>query len=114
MKINHIAILSFNFDQCVDHYQEILKIKPSIKIVQSEEIRVAIFQLDNIQLEIFTPIPGNNKFINRKEGLHHMAFENLKTEIEPIHQSIDKDGNPCKFFHPKDMHGVLIESLKTN
>ncbi|HEX9744898.1 MAG TPA: VOC family protein [bacterium] len=128
-RLNHIAVLVENLDSAVSTFTEVWGLAPSeIVTLEKHGIRTAVFNFDNIKVELMEPSgpdTGTAKQLEKRgPGIAHMAIESenvlgkmgeLKskglrfTTEEPslgLHDSL------IAFLHPKDTHGILTEIVQ--
>ena len=124
--INHIGIAVKSLEDHIPFYRDVLKLQfLGIENVPDQKIRLAMFKVGNIQIELLEPVSPDstiNKYIeNKGEGLHHIAYQsdNIENDIEDlIEKNISMiDEKPRKgahdtkiaFIHPKSSGKVLTE-----
>lgn len=123
-KINHIGIAVFDLEKSVTIFKELFGIEPDYETLEDRGLKIAIFQLENVRIELTSPIrPGtalDNFLKKRGDGIHHLAFETddidatLKKFKDMGYEIIDgpKDGAAgytVAFLNPKQTGRVLIE-----
>ncbi len=122
MKLDHIAIAVENFDKAIEFYRELLNIEPEIKEDKERGIIVGIFRLENIKIEIISPISENSEITNfirkRGGGIHHFAIrvndiERYKEKFKAI-SDIQKGltANKVLFLDPREYFKTLIELVE--
>lgn len=126
---NHIAIAVEDLDKSVSVYEDILGMKSSeIITVEEQGVKVAMFDIDNVLLELIQPLDLDNpiaKFIDsRGNAIHHIAFSVESIEAAMKHYSqkgfrligdkprIGAEGKPIIFMHPKSTDGILMEIVE--
>jgi len=119
MRIDHIAIAVENFDLAINFYKKLFNTEPEIKKDEKRGIIVGIFKLENIKVEIMSPISENSEISNfikkRGGGIHHFALkvkdiEKYKNEFKCITDI--QEGLTAKkvlFLDPKEYFKTLIE-----
>ncbi|MDT7879533.1 MAG: VOC family protein [Candidatus Hydrothermia bacterium] len=119
MKVDHIAIAVENFNKAIEFYKELLRVEPEIEKDENRGIIVGIFKLENIKIEIISPISENSEISNfikkRGGGIHHFALrvnniEKYKEKfkcITDIQQGIT--AKKVLFLDPKEYFKTLIE-----
>lgn len=126
MKVDHISILVKSIKNASETYQLLFKVKPKLFIHEEQMVKVAIFHLTNIKIELIEPFTENESLIKRLEangeGLHHLCLEtnDLKNEadrlrkenISPIAKATGGLFGNIQFFNPKNLHGTLVEILE--
>ena len=129
--INHIGIAVKSLEDHIPFYRDVLKLQfLGIENVPDQKIRLAMFKVGNIQIELLEPVSPDstiNKYIeNKGEGLHHIAYQsdNIENDIEDlIEKNISMiDEKPRKgahdtkiaFIHPKSSGKVLTEICQIN
>ena len=129
--INHIGIAVKSLEDHIPFYRDVLKLQfLGIENVPDQKIRLAMFKVGNIQIELFEPTSPDstiNKYIeNKGEGLHHIAYQsdNIENDIENLIEKNIKmiDEKPRKgahntkiaFIHPKSSGKVLTEICQIN
>ena len=127
-KLNHIAIATPSLDDAIKTYKDMLGVKISDPIAQTDHgVKVVFIELPNTKIELLEPLGENSpieKFLdkNKKGGIHHICFEvedidsaimRLKRDGASIlgdgKAKIGAHGKPVIFLHPKDFNGTLIE-----
>ena len=127
-KLNHIAIATPKLDEAVKTYKNMLGVKISSPIDQTDHgVKVVFIELPNTKIELLEPLGEKSpieNFLekNKKGGIHHICFEvaNINSAILSLEKDgatvlgdgeakIGAHGNPVIFLHPKDFNGTLIE-----
>ena len=125
-RVEHIAIAVEDLDTAASVYQAVLGIPDSGReTVESEQVRIAFFELGGTRLELLEPTAENSpvgRFIKRRgPGLHHIALE-----VDDIEAAIERcrlagletvgdaprsgaGGRLVAFLHPGGTGGVLLE-----
>ncbi|MEO0241120.1 MAG: VOC family protein [candidate division WOR-3 bacterium] len=127
MKINHISIATPEFEKTLEIFKNLLGIKPEIINFEERKLKIGIFHIGNLMLEIISPMEGEetvSKFIEKRGGgIHHIAFEvenaeekfkELESKGFKIVQGIRKGVKSKKvfFLDPKTTGKVLIEIVE--
>lgn len=124
--LSHIGIAVENLKNSTSLFQNLLNLPEyHIEKVESQKVNVAIFMLDNFDIELLEPTADDSpirKFLDNKgEGIHHISFEvdNINDELERLknngfklineHPIVGAEGKLIAFLHPKSTNGVLIE-----
>ena len=123
--IEHIGIAVGNLEESIKFYEDTFGLKCyAIEEVKDQKVRTAFFKVGQTKIELLEstePDGPISKFIEKREGVHHIAFavkniESALTEIgEKGIQLIDKqsrkgaEGLDIAFLHPKSTLGVMIE-----
>lgn len=125
-KINHIGIAVTRLDDQIPFYRDILQLEfKGIEEVPDQKVRVAMFQVGDVQIELLEPTSPDSpiaRFIeNRGEGIHHIAYQSDDIESD-IHAFLAKNirmideqpragahGTRIAFLHPKSSGKVLTE-----
>lgn len=128
-KFNHIAIAVSDIEKSIPIYEVITgkKVK-EILIVEEQGVKVAIFDINGVLLELIQPLNLENpiaKFIDsRGNAIHHIAYsvddieKTMKEYSELGYRMIgDKprigaEGKPIIFMHPRSSDGVLMEFVE--
>ncbi len=125
-QINHIGIAVNSLDEQIEFYRDILKLEfEGIEEVPDQMVRVAIFKIGEIRIELLEPTNHESpiaKFLEKKgEGMHHIAFEtdHIENEIKDLKkagiQMIDENpkmgthNTQIAFIHPRSSGKVLTE-----
>jgi len=125
-QINHIAIAVESIDEQIPYYRDILNLEfLGIEEVAEQKVRVAMFNVGNVKIELLEPTDENSpisKFLEKKgNGLHHIAFQtdNITKEINSLKNKNIKmiDEKPrvgahntkIAFIHPKSSGRILTE-----
>ena len=129
-KIEHLGIAVKDIDKANKLFAKIFgKEHYKIEKIETEGVMTSFFQIGSNKIELVAPISESSpisKFLkNRKEGIHHVAFEvedinleMLRIKKEGIRLLNDKpkhgaDNKLICFLHPSDTNGVLIELTQT-
>tara|TARA_B100000900_G_scaffold195492_1_gene165432 strand:+ start:7191 stop:7592 length:402 start_codon:yes stop_codon:yes gene_type:complete len=129
-KIEHLGIAVKDIDKANKLFAKIFgKEHYKIEEIETEGVMTSFFQIGSNKIELVAPISESSpisKFLkNRKEGIHHVAFEvddidleMLRIKKEGIRLLNDKpkhgaDNKLICFLHPSDTNGVLIELTQT-
>ena len=129
-KIEHLGIAVKDIDKANKRFAKIFgKEHYKIEKVETEGVITSFFQIGSNKIELVAPTSESSpiyKFLtNRKEGIHHVAFEvddihfeMLRIKKEGIRLLNDKPKNGADnklicFLHPSDTNGVLIELTQT-
>ena len=129
-KIEHLGIAVKDIDKANKIFAKIFgKEHYKIEEIMTEGVMTSFFQIGSNKIELVAPISESSpiyKFLtNRKEGMHHVAFEvddihleMLRIKKEGIRLLNDKpkhgaDNKLICFLHPSDTNGVLIELTQT-
>ena len=129
-KIEHLGIAVENLDRANKLFEKVFGKKHyKIEKVEKEGVITSFFKIGENKIELLAPTNENSpisKFlINRKHGMHHIAFEvdDIISEMSRIQNEgirllndTPKNGADNKlicFLHPKDTNGVLIELTQT-
>jgi len=127
MKVNHISIAVKDFEKGIEIFKKIFKKEPEIKVFEEGKLKIGIFHLENIMIEIISPLEGEenvSKFLEKRgDGIHHIALE--VDDVEETVKEIEKEGfkiatPPRKgvkskkviFLHPNTTNRVLIEFVE--
>ncbi len=123
-KINHIGIAVSDLDKAVSVFKELFGMEPEFEILEDRGLKVAIFHLQNVRVELTAAIREGTAIDNflkkRGDGIHHLAFEaddferTLKEFQEKGFEIIDgpkegAGGHIVAFLNPKTTNRVLIE-----
>lgn len=129
MKLNHIAIAVKDLSAAEELFLKVFGGKIVWKgRVEEQGVEVSRIDVGGVDIELLRGIREDSpisKFIEKRgEGLHHLSFEvdELEAEIERLRSLglkpvSDKPRPGSKdslifFFHPKSLHGVLLEICK--
>jgi methylmalonyl-CoA/ethylmalonyl-CoA epimerase len=129
--INHIGIAVKSLENHIPFYRDVLKLQfLGIENVPDQKIRLAMFKVGNIQVELLEPTSPDstiNKYIeNKGEGLHHIAYQSdniendigdlIEKNIKMIEEKPRKGAHNTKiaFIHPKSSGKVLTEICQIN
>ena len=124
-KIEHIGIAVANADKAISTFNALFNAKPyKTEKVQSEGVNTYFYQMGESKIELLEATnpesPIAKLLANRKEGIHHLAFQ-----VEDVHAEIKRlvkegfnvlgevkkgaDNKLICFLHPKTTNGVLVE-----
>lgn len=127
MKINHVSIATSEFEKTLEIFKNLLGAEPEIINFEERKLKIGIFHLENLMLEIISPMEGEeivSKFIEKRgEGIHHIAlevenveekFKELQNKGFKIAQEIRKGVKSKKvfFLDPRTTGKVLIEIVE--
>lgn len=124
--LNHIGIAVNSLENSVKIYQDILGLgEPRIVELQDMKLRVAIFKLQNYNIELIESLSPDTtiaKFLEKRgPGIHHLCFnvDDLEEKLQILKSwgvilidekpRIGAMGNKIAFISPKSLDGVLIE-----
>ena len=124
--IEHLGIAVKSLEEAIPYYENILGLKCySIEEVADQKVKTAFFKVGQTKIELLEPTSEDStiaKFIEKREGIHHMAFAiedgvaNALAEVEAKGvRLIDKaprkgaEGLNIAFLHPKSTCSVLTE-----
>lgn len=127
-RVHHIALLVSDLQAAALTYSRILGLPPDFYHVDEQAVRIAMFQLENIKIELVCPYPSNDslnkRLKSRGEGFHHLALESndIKLDLDNL-QKLNFDSIPLlseagaqsskvSFLKPKHTHGTLIELVQ--
>jgi methylmalonyl-CoA epimerase len=125
-KISHIGIAVKSIDAWKTFYQDTLGFSYlGEEIVESEQVRVAFFQIGESRIELLEPLDETSPIAvhiqKRDEGFHHLAYEvdQIEQDIKELQekgltfiQSTPKNGahqSKIAFLHPASTGKVLVE-----
>lgn len=125
-QINHIGIAVNSLDEQIGFYRDILKLEfEGIEEVPDQMVRVAIFKIGEIRIELLEPTNHESpiaKFLEKKgDGMHHIAYEtdHIKNEINSLkktgirmideHPKTGTHNTQIAFIHPRSSGKVLTE-----
>ena len=125
-RLQHVAIAVEELDAAVSVYSALLGRPDSGReVVQSEQVRIAFFELGESRLELLEPTAEDSpvgRFLKRRgPGLHHIAIEvpDIESALERCRaaglQTVGKaprrgaGGRRVAFLHPGSTGGVLLE-----
>ena len=125
-QIDHIGIAVKSLDATVPYYRDALGLgEPHIEEVASQKVRVAMFDVAGVHIELLEPTSPDSaiaKAIEKKgEGLHHIAFKSndiageLKNAADHGIRLINETPVPgahntqVAFLHPKSTFSVLTD-----
>lgn len=129
-RLHHIGIAVKNLETSMQWVTDVLGLKlEKVETVESEQVRVAFFQVGETKLELLEPLTEDGTIAHflhkRGEGIHHLAFEvdglgELLTtlaakDVSLIHNQpkAGADEMEIAFVHPKSTGGVLIECCES-
>lgn len=124
--LNHIGIAVNSLENSVKIYQDILGLgEPRIVDLQDMKLRVAIFKLQNYNIELIESLSPDTtiaKFLEKRgPGIHHLCFnvDDIEEKLQILKSwgvilidekpRIGAMGNKIAFISPKSLEGVLIE-----
>lgn len=124
--LNHIGIAVNSLENSVKIYQDILGLgEPRIVELQDMKLRVAIFKLQNYNIELIESLSPDTtiaKFLEKRgPGIHHLCFnvDDIEEKLQMLKSwgvilidekpRIGAMGNKIAFISPKSLDGVLIE-----
>lgn len=122
MILDHIAIAVKDFDETIEFFERLTGSSPRIETDEERGLKIAIFPLKNVKIEIITPIRENtpiSKFLNKRgNAVHHLAFkvsnldEYLKKfpPLTPVEKGIT--ASRIVFLDLNATHRILIELLE--
>ncbi len=123
-KLNHLGIAVSCLEEATDHYRKLLGIEPScVEELPERGVRVSIFRLEEIEIELFEPLGREGESIRRflskrGEGFHHLCLEvdDIEAELDRLNQegfmplgSIGKGAQGRRIAFLRPARGVLIE-----
>ncbi len=123
-KINHIGIAVSDLDRAVSIFRDLFGVEPEYEVLEDRGLKVAIFHLQNVRVELTAPIREGTAIDNflkkRGDGIHHLAFEaddfekTLREFQDKGFEIIDgpkegAGGYLVAFLNPKTTNRVLIE-----
>ncbi len=128
--INHIGIAVQKLDEHIPFYRDVLKLTfTGIEEVPNQKVRVAIFKVGEVNLELLEPTSPDSPiaaYLEKKgEGMHHLALEtdDIEHQIDALQNQeirmIDPTprdgahGTRIAFIHPKSSGKVLTEICQT-
>ncbi len=128
--INHIGIAVQKLDEHIPFYRDVLKLSfTGIEEVPNQKVRVAIFKVGEVNLELLEPTSPDSPiaaYLEKKgEGMHHLALEtdDIEHQIDALQNQeirmIDPTprdgahGTRIAFIHPKSSGKVLTEICQT-
>lgn len=124
--LDHIGIAVSNLEQAQALFARLLgRAAYHRETVAAAGVEVAFFKAGEVKIELIAPLgtasPVHSFLARRGEGLHHLAFrvEDLAAAcshmqsagFKPLGDKAQKgaENKQIRFFHPKNIHGVLIE-----
>ena len=128
-KFNHIAIAVSDIEKSIPIYEVITgkKVKEII-IVKEQGVKVAIFDIEGVLLELIQPLDLENpiaRFIDsRGNAIHHIAYsvDDIEKTIKEYSElgyrmigdkpRIGAEGKPIIFMHPRSSDGILMEFVE--
>lgn len=127
-RIDHIGVAVSDLNAAIATYTRLHGAPPSqVTDVQSEGVRVAFFPVGQTKIELIAALDENSsiaKYISKRgEGIHHIcyavadlsaAITALKLDgFSPVGFSgVGAEGGAVTFYHPKELHGVLVELVE--
>lgn len=130
LRIDHIALATPDIDSALPLWLDVLGLQAGPREYVPTQLTEAAFVLTPAQgeacIELIAPKPrgenaGLEKFLERRGGLHHIAFavDDLAASLDELASRgvplIDRQprpgarGHQVAFLHPKAMGGVLVE-----
>lgn len=126
MHLEHVAVAVSDLEAAVAVYSAVLGRPDSGReLVESEQVRVAFFDLGECRLELLEPTTADSpvgRFLERRgPGLHHIALEvpDIGAALERCRaaglQTVGEaprsgaSGRKVAFIHPASANGVLLE-----
>ncbi len=127
--LDHVAIAVKNLDEAVEKLKKVLGVEPHIEEVPEEKVKIAMFDLGNVRIEVLqgtAPDSAVTKFVEKRgEGIHHIAVrvDNIEKATEelkslgfelvyPEPKVVAGGSRKINFVHPKSVHGVLLELVE--
>lgn len=127
-RIDHIGIAVKSLEESVPHYRDTLGLgEPHIEEVPSQKVRVAMFDVAGVHIELLEPTAPDSpiaKAMEKNGGrglIHHLAFCTDDAAAQ-LQQAADHGcalinqtpvpgahGTQVAFLHPKSTGGVLTE-----
>jgi len=129
IKLDHIGIAVKDLDEAIKFYRDVLNLNlMSIEEVVEEGVRVAMFDVGGVRIELLQGIRDDSaitKFIEKRgEGIHHIAFhvENVDDFCRRLSEKgvqltypepklVAGGSRKINFIHPRSAKGVLVEVL---
>ena len=125
-RLEHVAIAVPELDAALSVYSAVLGRPDSGReVVESEQVRIAFFQLGDSRLELLEPTAADSpvgRFLERRgPGLHHIAIEvpDIESALERCRAAglrtvgdaprRGAGGRRVAFLHPGSTGGVLLE-----
>lgn len=126
IKLNHIAIVTADFEGAVRFWQDVIGLPlTTTENNQKEAVRVGFLATENSEIELIAPTTDNSGVANYLQkygaGLHHLCLEvdNIDATLEDL-RSKDIElinetpktkygGVRYAFAHPRSTGGVMIE-----
>jgi methylmalonyl-CoA epimerase len=115
-KIDHVAVMVKDLEQAGKLFSELFETEFTGHDVNEADVRNLMSPLG---IELVTPLtpdgPSAKSLERRGEGLMMLSLEvsNLKEAVAEMEsrgiRRIGGIGDKIALFHPKDMHGVMIE-----
>jgi len=126
-RINHIGIAVSDLNKAVKIFRELFGAEPEFEMLEDRGLKVAVFHLENVRVELTSPIKTGTALDNflrkRGDGIHHLAFEttNIKDTLKKFkemgYEIIDgpkegAGGYTVAFLNPRQTGKVLIEVVE--
>ncbi|MEJ2690291.1 MAG: methylmalonyl-CoA epimerase [Deltaproteobacteria bacterium] len=125
-KLDHIGIAVRSIAKARLFYEKVLCLTcENIQEVESQQVRVAFFDLGDTHIELLEPLTGESpiaRFLDKNgEGVHHLAYltEDIEQQLVRARQAglslinetpvVGANGKKVAFIHPKSAGGVLTE-----
>lgn len=125
-RLEHVAIAVPELDAAISVYSAVLGQPDSAReVVESEQVRIAFFQLGDSRLELLEPTAEDSpvgRFLEQRgPGLHHIAIEvpDIESALERCRAAglrtvgdaprRGAGGRQVAFLHPGSTGGVLLE-----
>ncbi len=130
IRIDHVALAVPDLDPACAGWMKVLGLLPGVREYVPTQLTDAAFLLTSAEaeacVELIAPRPrgqnaGLEKFLDRRGGLHHIAFavedlagalRELQEQGVPLIDTAPRPGARCHqvaFLHPKALGGVLVE-----
>jgi methylmalonyl-CoA/ethylmalonyl-CoA epimerase len=130
-RLNHVGVATPSIEESVARYRELMgaEVVRAPFDLPAQGVRVCFIDTPNSQIELIEPLGPDSPIVNFLEknpagGQHHVCFE--VPDIAAARAwfegkgarilgstRIGAHGTPIFFLHPKDMGGVLTESMET-
>lgn len=103
MRFDHIGIVVKNVEKAIELYSKFREEMelPKIEVVESQGVKITMFQENLIKIEFIEPVDNNSKvynFLSKNSigGLHHLCYK-----VEDIDETYRKYKNQMKCIMPK-------------